>query len=135
MNTLLSYYQEEARKEGIDFSVQVDFQEKLGVNEAELCALLGNLLENALTACRHVKRRAPFIKVRGEQKDDHLALTVDNTCETEPVSNGDQFWSTTHSGEGIGTASVKAIASHYNGQVDFRYKDHVFYASVVLFYG
>lgn len=134
VNTLLSYYQEEARKEGIDFSVKVDFQEKLNINEAELCALFGNLLENALTACREVKRRAPFIKVRGEHKDGHLALTVDNTCETEPISNGEQFLSTSHSGEGIGTASVKAVAGHYNGQVDFRYDDHVFYASVVLFY-
>ncbi len=133
VNTLVSYYREEAHQEGIDCSVQIEFAETLIINEAEFCAMLGNLLENALTACRKVKKRAPFIKVRGRQEPGQIVVTVDNSYEEPPVTDGEEFRSTSHEGSGTGTASVRAIAAHYRGRADFRYDDQVFYASVALF--
>ncbi len=133
VNILVSYYREEAHQEGIDCSVQIEFAETLIINEAEFCAMLGNLLENALTACRKVKKRAPFIKVRGRQEPGQIVVTVDNSYEEPPVTDGEEFRSTSHEGSGTGTASVRAIAAHYRGRADFRYDDQVFYASVALF--
>lgn len=132
VNTIVSYYEEEARRENIDFSVKLQFSEVLGINEAEFCTILGNLLENALAACREVSKRAPFIRIRGQEESRRILLAVDNTCEQAPVLDGERFHSTKHDGYGLGTASVKTIAARYHGRADFTYQDHVFYASVLL---
>lgn len=45
VNTIVCYYGEEARKAGTDFSVRLELPKHLSINEAELCSILGNLLE------------------------------------------------------------------------------------------
>lgn len=134
VNTIVCYYNEEARKAEVDFSVRVSIPERPCVSEPELCAILGNLLENALDACRDVTECAPFIRLRAEEKDGRIALVVDNTSLEAPVIGKDgRFRSTKHEGLGTGTASVRDIARRHGGSADFRHENNVFYASVLLF--
>ena len=132
VNTIVCYYAEEARKAQVDFSVRVNIPEKLAVGEPELCAILGNLLENALDACRGITECAPFIRLRADGTDGRIALVVDNTCLSAPAQRGGRFLSSKHGGYGTGTASVRAIAERYNGTAEFRCENNVFYASVLL---
>lgn len=133
VNTLVCYYYEEARKEQVDFSVRISLPEKPFVSEPELCAVLGNLLENALDACRGVTECAPFIRLRIDGSDGRVALVVDNTCLTPPRREDGRFLSTKHEGYGTGTASVASVAERYAGSADFRFENNIFYASVLLF--
>ena len=132
VNTIVSYYVDEARKSGVDISVSMAVPQKLSMNEAELCSVLGNLLENALDACREYTGSNPFIRLRAKEENSHLALTVDNSCSSAPVEENGRFLSTKHDGFGTGTASVRSIAEHYHGVVPFRYADQCFFASVFL---
>ncbi|MFR5733272.1 MAG: GHKL domain-containing protein [Clostridium sp.] len=84
VNTIVCYYAEEARKAGIDFSVRLELPKQLSINEAELCSILGNLLENALDACRECTDTAPFIRIRAREEGGHIALAVDNTAAAPP---------------------------------------------------
>ena len=52
VNAVFTYYAEEARKNEIDFDVDCPLPEHLPTHEPEICALLGNLLENAIDACK-----------------------------------------------------------------------------------
>lgn len=132
VNTIVSYYHEEARQSGIDFSVGLDLPETLPISEPEFCSMLGNLLENALLACRDAVEAAPFIRVLTKTEGGVLWLAIDNTCPQEPNWEDGQLRSSRHEGLGLGTASVRTIASHHNGIADFTWEDHVFYASVSL---
>ena len=132
VNTIVCYYGEEARKAGTDFSVRLELPKHLSINEAELCSILGNLLENALDACRECKDIAPFIRIRAREESGHITLAVDNTCCHAPIEENGQFRSTKHEGFGTGTASVRAIAQRHHGVTEFRYEDGVFYVSVFI---
>ena len=132
VNTMVNYYVDEARKSGVDISVSMAVPQKLSMNEAEFCSVLGNLLENALDACREYTGSNPFIRLRAKEENSHLALTVDNSCSSAPVEENGRFHSTKHYGIGTGTASVRSIAEHYHGVVTFRYADQCFFASVFL---
>ena len=123
VNTMVNYYVDEARKSGVDISVSMAVPQKLSMNEAEFCSVLGNLLENALDACREYTGSNPFIRLRAKEENSHLALTVDNSCSSAPVEENGRFLSTKHDGFGTGTASVRSIAEHYHGVVTFRYAD------------
>ena len=132
VNTIVCYYAEEARKAGIDFSVRLELPKQLSINEAELCSILGNLLENALDACRECTDTAPFIRIRAREEGGHIALAVDNTCCRAPMEENGRFRSSKHEGFGSGTASVRSIVQRYQGVTEFHYKDHIFFASVFL---
>lgn len=61
-----------------------------------------------------------------------LSITADNTSSGSPNWSGDKLLSTKHSDYGIGTESIRMIAERYSGDARFRWKDGIFYASVML---
>jgi len=61
-----------------------------------------------------------------------LGITVDNSFSGEVKKDGDLFLSGKREGEGIGIASVRAVAKKHGGLTRFEAKDGVFQASVLL---
>ena len=134
LNVVCTHYAEEARKYEIDYDVELDMPERLSMNESEVCALLGNLLENAVEACRKVRRSAPFIRVRGAWEDGHLVFAVDNSCEQEPAWKDGRLLSSKRAGRfGTGTWTIQRTAERSGGMAKFTYQNDVFYASVFLY--
>lgn len=133
LNTIVSYYADQAEAADIDLFVRLWFSKELPVGEPEFCSLFGNLFSNAIEACRKVKGSRPFITINGDEESGRILLTVDNSCDQEPVIQDNRFVSTRHEGFGVGTESIRATAKRYNGWADFKYEDGIFYASVVLF--
>ena len=60
VNAILNYYGEEALKYYIDYDVVCNLDETLPVSEAELCALIGNLIENAVECCKNITGKNCF---------------------------------------------------------------------------
>ena len=133
LNAVCTRYAEEARRLEIDYDVELDMPEQLSINEPEVCALLGNLLENAVEACRGVRCSAPFIRVRGAWEDGHITFAVDNSCEKEPLWKDGRLLSSKREGFGTGTWTVQRTAERYGGMAKFTYQDGVFFASVFLY--
>ena len=98
--------------------------------------LLGNLLENAVEACRQeaVERRLITLRVK-RRGSSSLLILVDNTCVTPVMFANGMPLSSKKEGGGIGTASVSEIAARYGGIVQFEQNSEVFYASVILHVG
>ncbi|MCD8326790.1 MAG: GHKL domain-containing protein [Lachnospiraceae bacterium] len=132
VNTLVSYYCEEAEKSGNEFTAKLSLPEVLPLSEPDFCSMLGNLLENALLACREMQDGTPFIRILARADEQQILLAVDNSCVSAPLMKGGKFLSSRHEGFGLGTASVTAIARRHNGSASFRYDQGVFQASVMV---
>ena len=102
---------------------------------SDLSVLLGNLLENAVEATARQKEGEKRISVKGGLQSNGLfAFTVDNTCAEPPRQTASgELRSSKHSGLGIGTASIRDIASRYGGIVHLNYSEGLFEASVLLY--
>jgi hypothetical protein len=61
-----------------------------------------------------------------------LTVTVDNSFDSEVKKEGDMFLSSKREGEGIGIASVKAVAEKYGESARFEANGNVFQATVIL---
>ena len=132
-DVVIRYYAEEARKSGIDFVFQTNLPATLPMDEPEFCALLGNLLENAVDACREFGGDiSTYIRLHILLDDKLLSITVDNTCLTKPQEQDGRLLSTKREGYGIGTQSVRSIAEKYHGSAEFECADGEFLASVFL---
>lgn len=133
VDTVVRYYGEQAEQDGISFEAHLNLPQRLSVDEPDICILFGNLLENALEACRQYTGGAPFIRIHAQLAGAQaISITVDNSCVSAPEENNKKLLSTKHSGPGTGTLSIRNITAQYNGIADFKYEDGVFYASVFL---
>ena len=132
-DTVVRYYAELAQAQGISFTARLELPDELGLPEPDLCVLLGNLLENALDSCKKHLDASPYIHMGGKLMGARmLTILVDNCPADEPKRAKENLISSKRPSVGTGTASVRAIAERYGGEVRFEWKDGVFSASVVL---
>lgn len=133
VNAIVSYYAAQALDNGIDFMAAVSYPKDCTVSSTDITVLLGNLLENAVEACKRDPEEFMFInlqvKLRGQST---LLILVDNTCGPTVLFENGTPLSSKRTGLGIGVASVRDIAARYGGKAQFEQKDRIFYASVRL---
>lgn len=133
VNAVVSYYAAQARDAGIAFMAKVTYPKKYPVSGTDITVLLGNLLENAVEACKRENSDEKVIKLRVKQRGEStLLILVDNTCETPVVFQDGAPLSSKREGMGIGIASVREIAKRYRGTAMFEQRDGMFYSSVRL---
>lgn len=133
INVVISYYAQQAELNGIEFFSNIDIPENIKVSAPDTCVIFGNLMENAIEACKRQTSEKKFIRVCGKIIGENaISLTVDNSCDQCPVRQGDNFISAKSDTIGIGQLSIKNIAEKYNGVTSFNYQNGVFFASVLL---
>ena len=131
-NAVLLYFAQQAKNHKIDYIVKADIPADLPVSETDISVLLGNLIENALDACKAENTDNTKIIVRANYIGASLCITVDNTFTGTLKHAGDgSLASTKHKGAGLGTQSVRSIAEQYGGVCRFEAKDGMFFASVM----
>lgn len=134
VNAILSYYIKIAGREGIKIDVRVNLPEKLPFSDPDLCVIFGNLMENAVEACR---RSGPgsYISVRAKNINNSTVITVDNSFDGNTSLRGSTFLSSKRNGQaGIGIPSVRAVADKYGGSAVFETDggNGIFKSSVIL---
>lgn len=131
-NAVLLYFAQQAKDNDIDYIVNAEIPGNIFVSDTDISVLFGNLIENAIDACKEEHGDDRKIDIRARLKGSTLCVTVDNTFTgTLRRTTDNEFLSTKHKGLGLGTQSVKSIAEHYGGVCRFEVKDGMFCASVM----
>ena len=137
-NAVLVYYSDIALNHGIKLTVKINLPENLFIDKTDLAVMFGNILENAVEACKIVEKDR-FITVTGEytqeqDKPAKLSLIVQNNYKIEPHINEDGvFLSSKHKGNGIGISSVDNIVKRYKGNCSFVPENGIFTVSVIIY--
>lgn len=131
-NAVLLYFAQQAKDNDIDYIVKAEIPDDIFVSDTDLSVLFGNLIENAVEACRNEPGTDRKLMIRASLIGGSFCITVDNTFSGTLRHAGDgRLVSTKHKGLGLGTQSVKSIAAQYNGICRFEMRDGMFYASVM----
>lgn len=124
-----------AKEDGIQMQVQVEFPRHTNIRSADLCAILGNLLDNALEASRQVpetkqreirltiRRIHQMLVIKVENPFAVLPNEKDGVLQTAKAQNGLHGW---------GLKSAQTAAEKYDGMVQTSYVDEVFRAVATL---
>lgn len=133
VNALAQHYAALAKQAGIPLTLRLDIPAKAGrVRDADLCIVIGNLLENAIEACGRQRSEKSFIRMNADTKHGHLTITMDNSFDGVCTMANDSYLSRKREGAGVGLASVKGVAQKYDGTASFEQKENVFLSSVLL---
>lgn len=100
----------------------------------DLCAVISNLLENAVEACTRMNSQDRFINVKISATTNFLlTIIIENNYEGEILRSGNVFISSKKKGrKGIGISSVLNIIEQYNGISKFEYQNQLFKAAILL---
>jgi len=136
-NAVIGGYISIAEEKKIAVSAELDLPGKLGIDEYELCTLLGNTLENAIEACERIPAESPlfpnrFIKLKSRVEQDRLIIRVENSCMEDPSASPNGFASSKGASGGIGLESVLAITDLHRGCMSCEKRGSAFIFSAVL---
>lgn len=133
VNALLVYFRQMAEMSGVKYAVSADVPARSAFPEQTLAVLLGNLLENAMDACKDMGGGRGYVAAAVKETADTLFVQVENACVAAPVRDTDgTFFSTKHEGKGVGLASVQAIAEQYEGVMTVEADNGRFRVAVLL---
>ena len=133
VNAVLNYYYHFAKQFNIKIKWQIDIPESTPVKDVDLCSIIGNILENAITASRDIPENERLIQLTAVTKHNtHLYIVATNNFNGIVRLKNDRYISTHRDGSGIGLSSIESIAESYGGAADFRHDEKSFYTNVVL---
>lgn len=132
-NTLLNHFAHQAHKYGIEMDIFVQFPQDIALPETTLSVLLGNLLENAIDACKEISDGEKKITVRCKASNGFVYLDISNNYTgTLNKTKSGIYLTTKESGNGLGLKSVSQLIKLHDGIFEVDVKDNVFRASVML---
>ncbi len=133
VNAVLNYYHQLAKKEQIDLNWKIDLPEDVPLKSVDLCNIIVNILDNAITACQELPVGQRWIQFTIESLHNaNLYFVATNSFSGKVKLRDDRYLSTHHDGNGIGLTSIESIAESYGGTALFEHKDKEFYSNVVL---
>lgn len=132
VDTVLRFKLGAAKSEGIRVDTQIHIPSKMQVEYGDIGVLYGNLLDNAIEACRKVPEAERFISVENKYVSGVLLIVITNSKENQ---SNERLKTTKEdtSTHGYGIASVRRVVEKYNGVVQFNDNGTTFEVSVMLY--
>ena len=133
VDSILGYYSDHAKQEGIPFLAQIDIPENFAGDEMDICLVLSNLLENAIEASLKTEDSRRKIVIKMYLHHTHILLIqAENNFDAKILEKNGVIQSTKHSGNGIGIQSIRHITERNGGASSFTYKDGEFMAKIMI---
>jgi hypothetical protein len=134
VNLILSTFNKLAKEKDIELKIDIKLPSELEINDTELCALLSNMLENAITAAAQVEdiklRRVYINAVVTNQK---LVISTENAYTGKIEMNGELPVSNKKSDRhGFGIKSMMTIVERYNGLYSIETEGGVFILQILI---
>lgn len=122
-----------AQSKQIEVNAKVVLPTERSMPEYDLCALLGNLLDNAIEGCQTIEKGEDrFIRIYIGVLREQLYLSVANSYAAAIRREKGHYRSTKAPDRGFGLMSVDSIVSKYKGYVNRKYDESVFATEVLL---
>ena len=125
VDSLLNYELSLAAEFGTEVICDVNLPENLNISSFDMTIILGNLMDNAIEALRHSKRKQLKVNIRLHK--GIIRIDLENTY--------DPAYRKKHDGRehGIGLLSVENTLQKYHGKLDSHTEKNRYYTTVVFY--
>jgi sensor histidine kinase regulating citrate/malate metabolism len=118
---------------GVKVNARAVVPTELTVADIDLCVIIGNLLDNAIEACRKIEdANIRFIRVYIDIKRDSLYISVTNAAIGRPRKLGARYVSVKPGLHGFGLARVDRLVRKYGGYISRRDEEGAFTTEILL---
>ena len=133
VDALAGHYDNEAKQQATPIEWKLELPRQLPLPEADLCSVLGNLLENALHASQRLPPEQRQVRVMARVLSPAmLGIVVENNYDGVLKKQSGILHSTKHEGVGVGLVSIETAVHKYSGILNIETQNHVFRVNVLL---
>lgn len=127
-NSIIGYCYLRARKFGIPFVSRCDIDRQITLTDSDLCIVLGNALENAIDACRHMdETKVKFVSIEAETTQGKWLFKVRNSYNgILEIRDGRYISSKGGKSHGLGIPNIERVVGQYGGVVIIEHTDEEF---------
>ena len=122
-----------AEKLNIRLNVKANIPNNIPLSDVELCALLGNLLDNAAEACAKLPESERFMRIYIGCLKNQLYMSVQNSAGDVKKVAGHYLSTKQSEGEhGYGIFRIDRVAKKYGGYVNRQNEEGVFATEIMV---
>ena len=134
LDAILSSKVSIARKNNIDVNCTAKVPSELSVPDVHLCAIVGNLMDNAIEACEKIPAgTAPrFIRIYIGLFKSQLYISVTNSTKEKKRRRLAELVTCKLGEHGFGLRRIDRLAERYDGYVNRKNEPGVFATEVML---
>ena len=134
VDAIASHYDRLANDDGAKISWRLELPHTLPVKETEYCAMMGNLIENALKAVKSLPQEKRKVNVISSMLSDAmLGLSVDNEYSGTISFSKNGLPESRLEGHGMGLISVMNTVNHYGGSININTENNIFSVDIILY--
>jgi sensor histidine kinase regulating citrate/malate metabolism len=133
-DAIICHYLKLAKQKNINIVTKLNIPDNLGINDLDLCVIIGNCLENAIEACCELGGdKLRFIDIKASINKGYLVINIANSFNGLVQRQEERFLSSKKGKDhGIGLKSVKTLAAKYEGNCSVSLDQQVFKVFVSL---
>ena len=133
VDSIVNFKVQALQSEDVEIRLNIDVPTTLEILPFDLTTLIGNLLDNAITAVTETAGRK-LLTVHMDCNKGSFVLLLDNSHNGNVMINQGRFQSTkkdavTH---GIGLARIEEMVNKYDGTLQIDYTDELFSVAVII---
>ncbi|MCM1330477.1 MAG: GHKL domain-containing protein [Ruminococcus sp.] len=121
-----------AQKMKIRLTVKAGVPGGIAMSDVELCAVMGNLLDNALEACAKLPEKERFMRVYIGCLKNQFYISVQNSAGAVSKSGGKYFTTKGGNSHGYGIFRIDRIVKKYGGYVNRQNEEGVFATEIMV---
>ena len=134
VDAVAAYYEDVAEAQGAHIEWSLEIPEGVFIKEAELCSLLGNLVENSLQAVEPLPEEQQIVKVTAHLLTEAMmGITVKNPYQGRIRMGRDGLPRTKRRDHGIGLTSVRSIVNRYDGTMEIDTQGGGFAVNILMY--
>jgi len=108
--------------------------DELPIDEADMCAVMGNLVENAIQAAEQLEGDNRLVNVRiGMLNPETLVISIYNAYKGRIILDKNGLPVTEKKNHGIGLRSVRNIVEQYGGTMEIETHNQIFNVSILMY--
>lgn len=131
LNILLNDKIQDAKKAHIDLQYEIDNVELDFMNPMDVTTIFGNLLDNAIEACRQVEG-SRWIKLRVKPYYEMIVIRMENTSIDKSRWENHKPVSQKGLNHGIGLSNVERVLGKYDGSMQLSCENNVFQCNIIV---
>lgn len=138
LDAILSSKVSIARKNNIEVNCSAKVPGELKISDVHLCAIVGNLLDNAIEACERIKSSGDnafpqkFIRIYIGMFKEQLYISVSNSTNAKHRRRLNELVTSKLGEHGFGLRRIDKIAEQYDGFVNRKNEPGIFATEVML---
>lgn len=120
------------KSKDIPIEAKASVSDDLKISDVDLCAIIGNLLDNAIEAVQTLPKEEQFIRIYIGMLKSQLYISVINSSLGSPKRRGEKYISTKGEGRGLGLIRIDGIVKNAGGIVNRKTEQGVFATEILV---